>query len=208
VQPKNRRQPAGFGDRSHRVLPGGREDLGRLAEYFIRNPFVVEKMKVTKANRSNPEGSVIYRSGLNPKIQRNFEVFNLCGFIAAITQQIPDKSFPLVRYGWYSNKMLEGERNKRADDEAQAAGNALQVNDVSEHKPCRIPSAKLRKLIKKVWEADPLLYPKCSREMRIVVLIEDRAVIERILHHLVLWEQGVRVFPARAPPEPSEWVIE
>ncbi len=30
----------------------------------------------------------------------------------------------------------------------------------------------------------------------------------RILRHLGLWEQGVRVFPARAPPEPDEWVIE
>ena len=44
--------------------------------------------------------------------------------------------------------------------------------------------------------------------MRIVALIDDREVIERILRHLGLWEQGVRVFPARAPPEADEWVIE
>ncbi len=50
--------------------------------------------------------------------------------------------------------------------------------------------------------------PKCSREMRIVALIDDREVIERILRHLGLWVQGVRVFPARAPPEAAEWVIE
>ena len=50
--------------------------------------------------------------------------------------------------------------------------------------------------------------PKWSREMRIVALIDDREVIERILRHLGLWVQGVRVFPARAPPEPDEWVIE
>ena len=70
------------------------------------------------------------------------------------------------------------------------------------------PVGKWRELIKKVWEADPLLCPKCSREMRIVALIDDREVIERILCHLGLWEQGVRAFPARAPPEPDEWVIE
>jgi hypothetical protein len=39
-------------------------------------------------------------------------------------------------------------------------------------------------------------------------LIDDRDVIERILRHLGLWEQGVRVAPARAPPEIAEWVIE
>ena len=58
------------------------------------------------------------------------------------------------------------------------------------------------------WEADPLLCPRCSHEMCIVSLIDDRAVIERILRHLGLWQQGVRVAPARAPPPPAEWVIE
>ena len=39
-------------------------------------------------------------------------------------------------------------------------------------------------------------------------MIDDRDVVERILRHLGLWEQGVRVSPARAPPEIAEWVIE
>ena len=194
--------------RSRRVLPDEREDLERLAQYIIRNPFAVEKMQVAEPNRANPDGSVIYRSGLNPKIQRNFEVFSPCDFIAAITQHIPDKSFQLVRYyGWYSNKM-RGQRDKHAAEEAAAAGRAVQIIDVSEHKPRRIPSAKWRELIKKVWEADPLLCPKCRKEMRIVSLINERDVIERILRHMGLWEQGVRVLPARAPPEVAEWVIE
>jgi len=45
--------------------------------------------------------------------------------------------------------------------------------------------------------------------MRIVSLIDDRAVIERILRHLGLWEQGVRVSPSTGPPvEIVERVIE
>ncbi|MDA1088533.1 MAG: hypothetical protein O2901_16160 [Verrucomicrobia bacterium] len=36
--------------------------------------------------------------------------------------------------------------------------------------------------------------------MRIVALIDDREVIERILRHLGLWEQGIRVTPATGPP--------
>ena len=124
-----------------------RADLERLAQYIIRNSFAVEKMQVTEANRANPNGSIIYRSGMNPKIQRNFEVFTPCEFIAAITQHIPDKSFQLVRYyGWYSNKM-RGQRGKKAVAAAQAAGNAAAIIDVSEHKPRRIPSPKWRELI-------------------------------------------------------------
>ena len=194
--------------RSRRVLPEQREDIERLAQYIIRSPFSLDKMQVNEPDRRGLDGSVIYRSTMNVKIQRNFEVFTPSDFIAAITQHIPEKSFQLVRYyGWYSNKM-RGQRDKRAAEEIQATGNAVAVIDVSEHEPRRIPSAKWRELIKKIWEADPLLCPKCSREMRIVALIDDREVIERILCHLGLWEQGVRVFPARAPPEPDEWVIE
>jgi hypothetical protein len=202
------------------VQPDEREDLERLAQYIIRNPFAVEKMQVGTPNLANPDGSVIYHSGLNPKIQRNFEVFTPCDFIAAITQHIPDKSFQLVRYyGWYSNKM-RGQRDKRVAEEAKAAAQAVEIIDVSEHKPRRISSPKWRELIKKVREADPLLCPKCQKEMRIVSLIDDRAVIDlpamlrialqagRILRHLGLWEQGVRVLTARAPPEVAEWVIE
>jgi len=44
--------------------------------------------------------------------------------------------------------------------------------------------------------------------MRIVSLIDDPEVIERILRHLGLWEQGVRILPARAPPEIVDRVIE
>jgi hypothetical protein len=153
--------------RSRRVLPDEREDLERLAQYIIRNPFSIEKMQMNPPNRASAESSIIYRSGMNPKIQGNFEVFTPCDFIAAITQHIPDKSFQLVRYyGWYSNKM-RGQRDKRAAQEAKAAGQAVQILDVSEHKPRRIPSAKWRELIKKVWEADPLTCPRCAGEMKI-----------------------------------------
>jgi len=144
---------------------------------------------------------------MNPKIQRNFEVFSPCDFIARITQHIPDKSLQLVRYyGWYSNKM-RGQRLKQTDAEAGAAPEG-DVIDVSACKPRRIPSKKWRELIKKVWEADPLLCPDCQNEMRIVALIDQADVVERILRHLGLWEAGVRVEFARDPPEPPEPVIE
>lgn len=48
--------------------------------------------------------------------------------------------------------------------------------------------------------------PKCSREMRIISLIDDRNVIKRILEHVGLWEQGVRVHIGADPP--SSTVVE
>jgi len=49
-------------NRSQRVPPGNREDMERLAQYIIRNPFSVEQMQ----NNSFGD-SIIYRSGMNPK---------------------------------------------------------------------------------------------------------------------------------------------
>ena len=85
---------------------------------------------------------------------------------------------------------------KQADEEVQTEGDAVEVIDVSAHEPRRIPSKKWRELIKKVWEADPLRCPKCSREMRIVSLIDEEDVIERILRHLGLWQEGGACIPA------------
>jgi hypothetical protein len=83
------------------VPPEAKADLEGLAQYILRNPFSVEKMTL-----ESPGDIVIYRSRLNAKINRNFEVFTPTDFLAAITQHIPDKGAQMVRYyGWYSNKM-------------------------------------------------------------------------------------------------------
>ena len=56
------------------------------------------------------------------------------------------------------------------------------------------------KLVRKVYEVDPLPCPKCGTQMRVIALIEDPAVIERILSWLGLWEP-LRV---SAPSPPAE----
>ena len=68
--------PSGFNvHRSRRVLPEQREAIERLAQYIIGNPFSLDKMQVNEPDRRGFDGSVMYRSAMNVKIQRNFEVF-------------------------------------------------------------------------------------------------------------------------------------
>ncbi len=43
--------------------------------------------------------------------------------------------------------------------------------------------------------------------MRIGAFIDEREVIERILRHLGLWEDPVRLYPAGAPPH-GEGILE
>ena len=55
---------------------------------------------------------------------------------------------------------------------------------------------------------DPFDCPRCGSEMKIIALIDDNEVIEKILRHLDLWPQ--EAIPARAPPKPvmQDYVLE
>jgi hypothetical protein len=159
--------------RSRRIAPDKKDHAERLAQYIIRNSFSMEKMEITA-----PSGTVLYRSKMSAKTHRNFELFEPTDFIAAITQHIPDKGVQMVRYyGWYSNKS----RGMRAKKNRTGA---VMLMDPEER---RIPSKKWRELIKKVWEVDPMLCPNCGGDMKIIALIDEDTVIEKILRHLGLW---------------------
>ena len=57
------------------------------------------------------------------------------------------------------------------------------------------------RLIQKIYEVDPLTFPKCGGSMRILAFIEDREVIKAILKHLGLWLVRSKPTPkAHAPP--------
>jgi len=183
------------------------DEAGReaLAQYIIRNPFALGKITCNPAS-----GMVICKSkpapGKSHGGRRNFQVFSATGFIAAITQYIPEKPFQLVRYyGWYS-KRGRGERANRQAGTASASRSAppaaVEVLDLSGYQPRKIPSPAWRECIKKVWEIDPLACPKCGGEMKIISFITEAAIIRRILEHLGLWRGKTPVPPpsGRAPP--------
>jgi len=168
------------------VPPEAKADLEDLAQYILRNPFSVEKMTL-----ESPGDIVIYRSRLNAKINRNFEVFTPTDFLAAITQHIPDKGAQMVRYyGWYSNKM-RGVRQRGLPAEL-----VFRRPGVSPPPPVKLPSKRWRDLILRVWHVDPLRCPVCQNPMRVIAVIDDPRVVEKILRHLGAWHDP----PPRPPP--------
>jgi len=76
--------------------------------------------------------------------------------------------------------------------------------------PAKLPSKKWRDLILKVWHTDPLICPNCQHPMRVIAVIDQRAVVEKILRHLGLWSGTPLLAPARAPPDadPGPWIRE
>ena len=54
-----------------------------------------------------------------------------------------------------------------------------------------------RDLIFRVWHVDPLRCPVCQNPMRVLAVIDDPRVVEKILRHLGAWHDP----PARPPPQ-------
>src|SRR2546422_7786051 len=120
---------------------------------------------------------------------------------------VPDRYEHLVRYvGWYSNR-ARGERAKdRNDRDAPnpCAASAETVSEFAQH-----ARAAWTRLIRKVYEADPLQCPKCKGPMRVIALIDDPGVIRHILEHLGLWapEAAGRVRPPPSSGPPPAGVV-
>jgi hypothetical protein len=56
-------------------------------------------------------------------------------------------------------------------------------------------------LIRQVYEVDPLVCPKCGGQMRVIALIQEPAVIDKILRHLREKGRDARAGPwATGPP--------
>jgi len=86
----------------------------------------------------------------------------------------------MVRYyGWYSNKKRGMRRKQGILNKPVAISEDL----TDYQKSCR---KRWAALIRKIYEVDPLVCPKCGAMMKIVSVIEDDIAIHKILSHLGL----------------------
>ena len=60
-----------------------------------------------------------------------------------------------------------------------------------------IPSKGWAKMIRKVYEVDPLVCPQCGGRMKAIAYLTDYAVVDRIINHLKL------TFVDDKPPPPQ-----
>ena len=73
----------------------------------------------------------------------------------------------------------------------------MEILDLSNYRPKKIPSPQLREGIKEVWEVAPLSCQKCGSEMKIINFINETDFIRKSLEHLLLWE--IKIPTERAP---------
>ncbi len=119
-------------------------------------------------------------------------------FLAEVAAHIPDPhEKTALFYGWYSNRT-------RGFRRARGLLNPAEVSPAPPMDAERAPGVVRRswaRLIRKVYEADPLACPKCGSVMKVIAFIEQEDTIYRILAHLGLLGAGD---VSRAPPPGAE----
>jgi hypothetical protein len=199
-------------DRSVRLQAGDRDGVERLAQYMARSPFSLARLV-----RITPAGKVLYKAekdhcqrypqpasrDLFGGVPRNYQLFQPLDFLAELIQHIPNKGEHLIRYyGYYSNKARGlrarnvGQGRAQRDLPSPAAPNS--PDDKGWQRSATLNRRRWAVLIKHIYQADPLLCPKCGGHMKIIAFIEAHQgdVIRRILEHCGLWHDP----PPRSPP--------
>jgi hypothetical protein len=100
----------------------------------------------------------------------------------------------MVRYYGYYINVSRGRRKKQCQD-------GLIPCILEPDEDSRAYRKNWARLIKKIYEVDPLTCSKCQGRMRVISFIEDSEVIKKILKHLGLWLVKPKPPPrANGPP--------
>jgi hypothetical protein len=186
--------------------------LEQMSQYTARGPVSLERLSVVPGGEpsgsrlsweeggADDRGRVVCTAGKAiAKHGGDTRVFDPLQFIAELTMHVPDTHQKMaLYYGWYSNRS-RGERRKRAVAAGLMPAAAPEPAPPATEAP-RLSKANWARFIKKVYEADPLLCPRCSREMRIVAFIQEAPVVFRILLHLGLLGLDASAPAERGPP--------
>jgi hypothetical protein len=168
------------------ILPDDGDSLEHVGRYITRAPLKIDALRETAR-------SVVVRTPYDPRTgQRDLELDPL-ELIHRLCQQIPAPRQHLVRYyGHYSNRS----RGARREHPAPEASSTVDEDLTPEG---RIRRRSWARLLRRIFEVDPLLCPRCDVEMKIVSVLTEPSVVDRIVRHMVTTGK-TSPFAERAPP--------
>jgi len=156
---------------SEPVLPTDRERLEKIARYDSRAPLALDAMQLLA------DGRVRVRTPHHPQTGATRMDLDALEMIRRLCAQIPDaRQHMTLYYGWYSHR-ARGERRKTEAD-TESAATAVEVRVTTPR------SRSWARLMRRIFEVDPLLCPQCQVEMQIVSVIQEVTVVDRLLAHL------------------------
>jgi len=181
-------------DDSVRFEPEDRKSMEKVARYLLRPPLSLERM-----NYSDGDDQVVYRRKGRDGRPVEEERIGALEFLARVIAHIPPPRVHLIRYlGHYSNAS-RGRRRKGKEEPLTPGHSSAQEDDGLTDTQRRARRREWARLIRRIYEVDPLVCSKCGGEMRIISVILEHKVTTEILGHLA--RKGIT--PGRDPTEGS-----
>ena len=184
------------------VAAGRRERLEQVCRYVLRPPVAVERLQLTDSGQVHLTFKQPWRDGTTAV------VFDPVTFLGRLAVLVPRPRTNLLLYygvlgarsAWRAAVVAHGRGAADADrPEPHCAGDAAPARAI----PTR--NASWATLMRRAFGFDVLSCPRCGGRLRLLALITQAAVIERILVHIGASTAIPRPRPARAPPEPRKF---
>ena len=173
------------------VSPDDHEARERLARYCVHPPIALDRLHYDRQTRQVTYDPKNHDRSPGPDAPAAATCPAL-DFLAALCTHIPDAGQQLIRYYGEWSHVRRARARHACPLPSQPVPSAKAQDECA-----RRQMRSWARLIKKVYEADPLICPRCKGPLKIISLIDTPSVIEKILRHLKLWDR-----PERAPPPP------
>jgi hypothetical protein len=185
------------------------EEVGR---YLARAPVPQDLPEVTLG------GQVLIPTPPDPRTGATEIVLDPLEFIHRVAMQIPDRGQHLVRYyGAYScrgrraHALMDEEQGTEEQEDrpqdqtenpAKAEGLPTSEGEHAESDFLHSRRSSWARMIRRIFEVDPLLCPDCGGEMKVIAVLTDPEVVDRILRHIKAKQAKQENEQEQAPPAP------
>ena len=181
------------------VRAGQRGHLERICRYALRPPVAQERLHLTDAGQVQLELRRPWADGTTHLL---FDPLELLARLAALT---PRPRINLILYhgvlgaraAWRSLVVQFGTTDGPSTVADAAAADAAQPETTGGRHGRNYPWAEL---MRRSMGLDVMTCPRCGGCLRLIAVIDDPAVVARILRHLGLSTAIPEARPARAPP--------
>jgi len=177
---------SGFNEHARgRIRGADRKAIENVARYMSRAALSVQRVRYNRAHNSVSVAKKPF--GSSPQESRSYPVAD---FLALLASHIPAPYESLTYYyGVYSSSYRGKQRRENEDDPETE----LVLVTIGKGTVGGKPTSTWARLIRRIFEVDPLLCRKCGAEMRLIAFVTDFHQVQKILEHI--GEQTIRPPP-------------
>ena len=175
-----------------RIHGADRKAIENVARYMSRAALSVQRVKYNRAEDSVTVTKKPF--GFSPEESRSYPVGE---FLALLASHIPAPYESLTYYyGVYSSSHRGKQRRQNKEDQETELVLIESGKDTAAGKP----TSTWARLIRRIFEVDPLRCRKCGAQMRLIAFVTDYRQVSRILEHI--GGQTIRPPPLTAKTSP------